>query len=108
VLVGYRVRCERIIDLTAPAVLAACGVDDATLACAWEDLASRGRMPPTWSLAETLIAAGCHGALVPSFAPGTTQAERNLVLWLWSDAPPCQALVIDDFGRLPKDDASWV
>jgi RES domain-containing protein len=33
-LVGYRVRCERIIDLTDPAVLAACGVDDATLACA--------------------------------------------------------------------------
>ena len=106
-LVAYRVRCERIIDLTDPAVLAACEVDDATLACAWEDLASRGRTPPSWSLAETLIAVGCHGALVPSFAPGTTRAERNLVLWLWSDAPPCQALVIDDFGRLPKDDGSW-
>jgi RES domain-containing protein len=55
-----------------------------------------------------LIAVGCDGALVPSFAPGTMRAERNLVLWLWSDAPACKALVIDDFGRLPKDDASWV
>lgn len=101
-------RCEQIIDLTDPAILAARGVDDATLACAWEELASRGRVPPSWSLVGTLIAVGCHGALVPSFAPGTMRDERNLVLWLWSDAPPCQALVIDDFGRSPKDDASWV
>lgn len=106
-LVGYRVRCEQIIDLTDPAVLDACGVDAAALACPWEELASRGQAPPSWSLAAALIAVGGHGALVPSFAPGTTPAERNLVLWHWCDTPPCQVLVIDDFGCLPKDDASW-
>lgn len=107
-LVGYRVRCERVIDLADPVVLAAHGIDAAALACAWEDLTSRGAVPPSWSLASDLIAAGWHGAVVPSLAPGTTAAERNLVLWRWSDTPPCQVLVIDDFGRLPQDDGSWV
>ena len=107
-LVGYRVTCERIIDLTDPAALAATGVDAAALACPWEELASRGQTPPSWSLAEGLIASGLQGALAPSFAPGTTPAERNLVLWCWSDALPCRVLVIDDCGRLPKDDSSWI
>lgn len=107
-LVGYRVGCERIVDLTDPAVLATGAIEAATLACPWEELASRGQTPPSWTLVERLIAAGGQGALVPSFAPGTTPAERNLVLWRWSDSPPCQVLVIDDFGRLPKDDVFWV
>jgi RES domain-containing protein len=58
-------------------------------------------------LAESLIAAGAHGALVPSFAPGTSEHDRNLVLWAWSETAPCRVAVIDDFGRLPHDDASW-
>ena len=32
-LVGYRVGCERIVDLTDPAVLATCAIEAATLAC---------------------------------------------------------------------------
>lgn len=106
-LVGYRVNCERIIDLGDPQVLISSGIDAGALACHWEELSSRGQTPPSWSLATALIATGCHGALVPSFAPGTHPSERNLVFWRWSDTPPCQVLVIDDFGRLPRDDASW-
>ncbi len=32
-LVGYRIGCERIVDLTDPAVLATCAIEAATLAC---------------------------------------------------------------------------
>lgn len=106
-LVAYRIDCAAVIDLTDPAVTAALGMEPATLACPWEDLAARGQVPPTWDLAEDLIAGGCQGALVPSFAPGRGSGDRNLVLWTWTDKAPCQARVVDDFARLPRDDASW-
>lgn len=111
-LVGYRVRCDALIDLTDPRTLAAAGIDPADLGCPWEDLAERGLEPPTWRLADALIAADLQGALVPSFAPGDNPAPggapmRNLVFWRWSDTPPCVVTVIDDFGRLPQDAASW-
>lgn len=106
-LVAYRLSCERVADLTDPRVLAAAGVEAKTLAGPWEALASQGLRPPTWDLAEVLIDVGIEGALVPSFAPGTGAEDRNLVLWRWSEDGPCRVQVIDDFGRLPKDDASW-
>lgn len=112
-LVAYRVRCARISDLTDPATVTAAGIDPADLGCAWEDLASGGAQPPSWQLADELIRAAFHGALVPSFAPAPNRAPeapplRNLVLWQWADQPPCAVLVIDDFGRLPKDGAGWM
>jgi RES domain-containing protein len=106
-LVAYRVDCARIVDLTNPEVLAATRIARETLGCPWEDLASQGLAPPTWDLAKHLMEAGHHGILVSSFAPGTGNDDRTLVLWRWSDAPPCQVAVIDDFGRLPKNDSSW-
>ena len=106
-LVGYRVDCERVVDLTNRAVLATLQITGETLACHWEDLATKGVTPPTWELATRLIDAGHHGVLVPSFAPGTGATDRNLVLWCWSGTPPCRVEVIDDFSRLPKDDTSW-
>jgi RES domain-containing protein len=106
-LIGYRVDCDGVVDLTDPSVLSAGEIADGTLACPWEDMASRGLSPPTWELARVLIDAGHQGVLVPSFAPGTGTTDCNLVLWRWSDAPPCKVEVIDDFGRLPKDDVSW-
>lgn len=106
-LVGYRVDCRPLLDLTAAAVQAAVGVGPDTLASAWEDLASRGHTPPTWHLARALIAGGLHGVLVPSFAPGARPDARNLVLWRWADTAPCAIRVIDDGDRLPRDAASW-
>jgi RES domain-containing protein len=106
-LVAYRVECARILDLTDSEVLAATSITQQTLGCPWEYLASQGSTPPTWELARHLIETGHHGILVPSFAPGTADNDCNLVLWRWSDAPPCHVAVIDDFGRLPKDDSSW-
>lgn len=106
-LVAYRVDCECIPDLTAPGTLTDLEVSGSLLACPWEDLADRGETPPTWRLADELIGRGAQGILVPSYAPGTTPAERNLVIWSWSDAPPCRVEAIDDLARLPQDAASW-
>ena len=121
-LVAYALDCAPVADLTDPSALAAAGIDAADLACPWEDLASRGLEPPSWRLADDLIAAGFHGAIVPSVAPGTrmdtgvefaaepespARIVSNLVLWAWSDRPPCCIRVVDDFARLPKDDRSW-
>jgi RES domain-containing protein len=110
-LVAYRVHCEPIVDLTDPARVAAAGIDPAALACAWEDLASRGLEPPTWRLANECVAVGFCGVLVASFVPAANPApeeapRRNLVFWRWADVAPCSVRVIDDFGRLPSDAAS--
>lgn len=105
-LVAYRVNCEPVADLCNRAFLSECSVEPVDLACAWEDLASRGEKPPSWALAEELIERGYRGALIPSFAPGA-EGGGNLVLWDWCDARPCSVEVIDDFGRLPRDGSSW-
>lgn len=69
-LVAYRLDCEPIVDLTDGAVLASAAIDPADPACPWEDLVARGLEPPSWRLADALLDAGWHGAIVPSFAPG--------------------------------------
>lgn len=104
---AYEVDCADAADLTAPADLESLGVNPGDLACPWEDLASRGLVPPSWTVARRLIAAGIAAVVVPSFAPGATAADRNVVFWRWSDALPYQVTVIDDGARLPRDDRSW-
>ena len=111
-LVAYLISCQVVADLTDTAALPAFGITPTDLACPWEDLASRGLEPPSWRLADALIAMGYQGARVPSFAPAPNPApdappRHNLVLWRWSEAPPCAVRVIDDFGRLPRDGGSW-
>lgn len=103
---AYAVDCKDIADLTDPATVAALGIDRSDLACSWEDLADRGTTPPSWAIADRLMSGGHAGVVVPSFAPGATAVDRNAVFWRWADAPPYQVRVIDDQGRLPKDDSS--
>ncbi len=104
---GYAVDCDDIADLTDAAARQALGIDAPDLACAWEDMASRGATPPSWALADRLIAAGFAGIVVPSFATGATAVDVNAVFWIWADDPPHQVRVIDDLGRLPRNDLSW-
>ena len=106
-LCGYQVDCEDIADLSDGATLAALEVDRNVLACSWEYLAAKGETPPSWALADRLIAAGQAGIVAPSFAPGASPADLNAIFWRWAPDPPHQVKVIDDAGRLPKDDASW-
>lgn len=106
-LCGYEVDCEDIADLTDEATIAALGAGRAALACPWEYLVDKGETPPSWALADRLIATGHAGILAPSFAPGATAAEVNAIFWRWTTDPPHRVKVCDDARRLPKDDVSW-
>ena len=103
----YDVDCEDVADLREDATRVALGVDQADLACAWESLASLGKTPPSWAVAQRLFAAGTSAVVVPSFAPGALASDRNVVFWRWGDVPPHQVRVIDDDRRMPKDAGSW-
>lgn len=106
-LVAYEVDCDDVIDLTDAGQRAALGFPAADLACAWEDLASRGIDPPTWHLARRLHEDGAAAVIVPSQAPGANGDDANVVFWRWSPLRPHAVRVIDDEGRLPHTDASW-
>ena len=106
-LCAYEVDCEDVLDLTDAATLAAQRIAAGDLACAWKDLASRGIRPPSWLMAERLVADGIAGVIVPSFAKGAGVADVNIVFRKWTREPPHQVRVIDDDRRLPRDARSW-
>lgn len=107
VLCSYDVDCEDIVDLRTEEDRKAAGVPFDDMACAWFLDIAQGREPPSWRAAKKFIEAGSAGVLVPSFAPGATQADQNLVLWKWSKSRPHKVSVYDPSGRLPKDQLSW-
>lgn len=83
-LLPFRVDAKAVVDLTdgqgGP-------VDDWVrdgLSGDWKMIARiDGQVPPSWVLAQELIAAGAEGALVPS---AQNKGGTNLVLWRWHDA----------------------
>ena len=107
VLCSYVVECEDIVDLRNQAVRKSAGVLLRDMKCKWADSFDLGIHPPSWRIAERLIASGAAGILAPSFAPGAKGDAQNLVLWNWSDQPPHKISVFDPTGRLPKDQLSW-
>lgn len=105
---SYRADLSDILDLTNPDVRETVQVGLLQLSCAWERLAGGGKAVPTWELADRLIASGCAGVVVPSFASRATSDDRNLVLWSWSRKVSHRLEVIDDEQRLPRDQSSWL
>ena len=105
-LIAYEVDCADIEDLTDTATSARWDVDPAMLACPWEAQALRRQTPPSWTLARRMYASDIAGIIVPSFAPGAGGTDCNVVFWRWGAAPH-RVTVIDGFGRLPRDGASW-
>lgn len=92
-LAAYDVRSPAIADLTQEATLEALGVDPAVLNCDWQAIyAVDHATPPSWTLADKLIAAGAHGALVPSVQH---RGGTNLVLWRWGEEGGAEVGVID-------------
>ena len=106
-LCTYRVDCDDIVDLTSSSERDRLNVTEAEMACPWEDILARGGEPPSWNLSQRLIGDGIAGAIVRSYAAGATINDINVVFWRWSENPPHQVVVVDDFERLPRDDASW-
>ena len=56
----------------------------------------------TQAFARRLAAAGHHGLLVKSFAPGAIDDDLNLVLWKWDSATPSRLILLDDEHRLSR------
>ena len=106
-LCAYEVDCDEVLDLTDPVTRATHGIGSVDLACPWKDLSTQGEIPPSWALAGRLIAGGCAGVIVPSFASSATTADVNVVFWSWGAGQPHQVRVIDDHARLPRTGASW-
>jgi RES domain-containing protein len=107
VLCSYEVDCDNIVDLTGEVGRAEASVTGEELSCAWASALAEGRRPASWSIHDRLTPQGIAGVLVPSFAPGAADDDRNLVLWHWSPGPPHKVQVFDPSGRLPRDQLSW-
>jgi RES domain-containing protein len=107
VLCCYDVDCADIADLRTEAGRAEHGVALAELSAAWLSDSLVRSEPASWRIARRLIARGIAGILVPSFAPGATPRDENLVLWDWGERPPHQVTVFDPSGRLPRNQLSW-
>jgi RES domain-containing protein len=102
-LVSYDAVFERIFDTRDVIALRTEGMDDADLADpTWRDQMKTAGEAKTQAFAGRLAAAGYHGLIVRSFAPGAARDDANLVLWTWSDAAPCRLTLIDDEGRLSR------
>ncbi|RDL48817.1 hypothetical protein BLJAPNOD_04275 [Ensifer sp. M14] len=102
-LVSYDADIERVFDSRDDAALRAEGMDAAMFAdTTWRDQMKANGEAETQAFARRLAAAGYHGLLVTSFAPGATSDDLNLVLWKWSDAAPCRLTLNDDEDRLSR------
>lgn len=106
-LCAYQVNCGDLLDLSDPDTLKRHAIDRDTVGCSWEIMAWRGQLPPSWALADRLIAEGIAGVFYPSLVRNAPAEGKNLVFWDWADQPPHQVIVIDDFNRLPKKPATW-
>ena len=101
VLCAYEVDSSPILDATALESLAREGIHPPDLDPPdWRRDRDQGRVPACWTVADTLIARGYAGMLVPAFYRGAGRAEKNLVLWTWGDSLPSLVRLVDDEGRL--------
>ena len=103
-------------DPTVSRTIAALAADEVTVlaAIAGARLGARtaawslaGKDAPSWLAADRLKSSGHRGILVPSFVPGATEANINLVLWRWGPDLPHKVNVYDPSGRLPRNQLSW-
>lgn len=100
-LVSYDADIGPVFDSRDEAALQAEGMGPPALAAAaWRDEMRNTGEARTQAFARRLIAAGFHGLLVRSFAPGAGAEDLNLVLWRWGSEPSCRLTLIDDENRL--------
>jgi RES domain-containing protein len=104
---SYNVDVDELVDLRTDAARTAEAVDLADMACPWAYDIAQGKVPASWTLANSLIAKGAAGILSPSFATGARPDMFNLVLWRWGPTLPQKVEVHDPNRRLPKDQSSW-
>ena len=103
----YDVDCEAIADLRDDGARTSHGVSLDELGCGWLSYQLARKQALSWFVADRLKATGHIGILVPSFVPGATAANVNLVLWRWGPDLPHKVDVYDPSGRLPQNQLSW-
>ena len=103
----YDADCDGIADLRDDGSRADHGITLAELACPWLTFQLAGRAAPSWQAVDRLKVSNHGGILVPSFVPGATEANVNLVLWDWGSTLPRKVAVFDPTGRLPQNQLSW-
>lgn len=102
-LVSYDAEIDGLFDCRDDLALMAEGVVAAALADrTWRDQMKATGEAKTQAFARWLIARGCNGLLVRSFATGATEDDMNIVLWKWSDKAPSRLTLIDDEHRLSR------
>ena len=100
-LVAYRVDLERVFDATNANALKHYGLSPADLAAEdWRIRMREDGKAPTQLLAEHLIRDGYTGILARSFAKGATDADLNIILWMWGNTQPARITLVDDEERL--------
>jgi RES domain-containing protein len=103
-LCAYDVKSERIVDLADARTLKTLGVDAAAVRAPWKQIAFvERRSPPTWPLAERLLAERINGARVPS----VRATGLNLVLWRSNVQGAASVAALDPLRDLPADQSSW-
>jgi RES domain-containing protein len=102
-LCEYDIGCEKVADLTDAETRQSLTIDEKDMACAWLGFQRSGKIAPSQRVAKMLVTEGFNGALVPSYVPGIHEGATNLVLWNWSDKPPCKVTVYDPEGRLLRE-----
>ena len=103
----YDVDCDAIANLRDDAARTSHGVSLDELGCGWLTHQLAGKQAPSWLVVDRLKGIGHTGLLVPSFVPGATAANVNLVLWRWGPDLPHRVNVYDPSGRLPQNQLSW-
>jgi hypothetical protein len=96
-LVAYQMEVDGVVELDASQC--------ADAACDWKFLSRTTRQtPPSWLIADQLIAAGRAGLLYPSVRhPGGT----NLVLFIAYLTARDHIRPYDPHATLPRDQSSW-
>jgi RES domain-containing protein len=102
-LVSYDADFEPLFDTRDPNLLEKHQITPQELSnTTWRDEMNLRGEALTQQLARDLKHAGFHGLIVRSFAPGTTDADLNLVLWTWGTSLPNRLSLIDDERRLSR------
>ena len=100
-LVCYEANINRVFDTGNSSLLRKYSLSTEQLATDnWRDQMNTGRHSTTQIFTQQLIEEGYAGLLVRSYAVGTTERDRNLVLWCWTNDDSATLQVIDDENRL--------
>jgi RES domain-containing protein len=104
-LVSYHVMLDDVADFSRgfePAHWPSIWED---LPCDWRKLVLESIEPPSWVIADLVLAAGCQGVLFPSSVkPG----GANLVVYPLRLTDLNTVAAMDPHGDLPRDQASWL